>query len=49
MRVLNSGSGRRSFVKRAGAGALLAASGLHNAAAQTLKPLSFKLSWIKSI
>lgn len=49
MQVLDSGIGRRSFVKRAGASALLAASGLQGAAAQTLKPISFQLSWIKSI
>jgi ABC-type nitrate/sulfonate/bicarbonate transport system substrate-binding protein len=49
MKVSDSGLGRRSFVKLAGSGALLAAAGPGGASAQALKPISFQLSWIKSI
>lgn len=47
MRV-DSGSGRRGFI-RAAAGIALALPGARAARAEALKPVSFQLSWIKSI
>ncbi len=47
MRV-DSGSGRRSFIKAA-AGIALALPGARAAQAEALRPVSFQLSWIKHI
>jgi ABC-type nitrate/sulfonate/bicarbonate transport system substrate-binding protein len=41
--------GRRTFIKAAAAGAALTPLATSGASAQALKPLSFQLSWIKSI
>lgn len=48
IQVSDRGFGRRSLGVLAG-GALLAGRGIGRASAQSLKPVSFQLSWIKSI